>query len=912
MASIKFTPQDYTSTLAMLNHEGANGIIALLKAGRSDDAMGYVSGLIDTWNNRAAARGIAPWEMMNRPNQISFWEPDKIQSKANALDPRIKDLADAYLSARADGAPAANPSASFYLNKDLVEATPSYGSKWKNWYNPGTVVSAYGDKRGGGRASLETQFVQNDDEYKVPEYSFSFDPSLKLSPKSDAQSVYNSFAKVPVGMGYDPARALNTGSTGLNDLDVSQGVAPGLIGDSGRNVETGNPYGFTDTNVSGDVGSGGNNLGSATPIGPAPGGTDFSGANVSAGVGDGGLNPALAPYQPAPGATDFSGSNVSAGVANGVLNPVLQGLTSQPAQTLPPQAAPTIPPGSPEQQIAAVYQQVLGRDGGPGEVGYWAQLLRNGQNDIGSIVSQFQGSPEGQARLIGPQTAQTIGAPQAVQATSPTPQAQSIGSYYGLNPTGTPQQQATNVYQSVLGRTPSADEAGYWAEMLRTGQTDFNKLVTTFQNSPEGRQRLASMPSQDAATISAPQGISVIGSSQQAQTIGAPAASPTIPAGTPEQQVAAVYQQVLGRDGGPGEIGYWASLLRNGQNDLNSIVAKFQSSPEGQARGPAGLSPLVSAQSAPTIQAPAASQGLSIMASPTIPPGSTAQTINDIYQAELGRPAEQAAIDYGAALLSGGKVTAADFAAQVRNSPEAQARRNAFPSQDAATIPAPGASPTVENLGLAPTIGAPSTSPTIGPNFAPTINPVLSPTIPAPNAVNAYQGISPYGFSGANVSGALGAGPQTFGDYYGTGTQNLGLDLPAASSNPIGDFSFSGANVGGFDVNAAPQTGGSGGLVAGFGFDPQASEKAFLNGQAMQIIQQDMAGKGIGNGQNALIASGSITNDAQQNDFVSRQNSNSLQAFLQNAGRPTAAAPTVSAPRVAQGAFAPAPFFGRW
>ena len=305
------------------------------------------------------------------------------------------------------------------------------------------------------------------------------------------------------------------------------------------------------------------------------------------------------------------------------------------------------------------------------------------------------------------------------------------------------------------------------------------------------------------------------------------------------------------------------------------------------------------------------------MASPTISPGSTAQTINDIYQAELGRPAEQAAIDYGNALLSSGKVTAADFAAQVRNSPEAQARRNAFPSQDAATIPAPGASPTVENLGLAPTIPAPAATPTIGPSFAPTINPVLSPTIPAPNAVNAYQGISSYDFSGANVSGALGAGPQTFGDYYGTGagsTQNLGLDLPAANSNPIGDFSFSGANVGGFNVNAAPsqQGGGGGGLVPGFGFDPQASEKAFLNGQAMQIIQQDMAGKGIGNGQNALIASGSITNDAQQNDFVSRQNSNSLQAFLQNAGRPTAAAPVVNAPRVAQGAFAPTPFFGRW
>ena len=763
------------------------------------------------------------------------------------------------------------------------------------WQGISQGATFYQTPKSAQDGSFQNKFYRsggsNDNYQDIGSHRFSGEEGQYFKDKAAFYAANPQMYDPNTSAGFDPSSPLNPGISTQGPSDFL-GIGNGAIGDSGRPVETGNPYGFTGADVSGNVGPGSNDLGNATPVRPLdPYGNNHQGdPNSLDPNGPGGFG---------------AGTNVSAGVGNGVLNPVLQGLASQPAQPAPALTpAPTIPAGPPEQQIAAVYQQVLGRDGGPGEIGYWAQLLRNGQNDIGSIVAQFQGSPEGQARLIGPQTAQTIGAPQAVQATSPTPQAQSVGQFYGtsLNPNGSPTQQATNVYQAVLGRTPSADEAGYWAEMLRTGQTDFNKLVTTFRDSPEGRQRLGSMPSQNAPTIPAPQG----------QTVSAPAATPTIPAGPPEQQIAAVYQQVLGRQGGPDEIGYWASLLRNGQNDLNSIVAKFQASPEGQARGPAGLSPLVASQPAPTIQAPAASQGLSIMASPTIQPGSTAQTVNDIYQAELGRPAEQAAIDYGNALLSSGKVTAADFAAQVRNSPEAQARRNAFPSQDAATIPAPSASPTVENLGLAPLIPAPATSPTIGPNFAPTINPTLSPTIPAPNAVNAYQGIYPYDFSGANVSGALGAGPQTFGDYYGTGTQNLGLDLPAANGNPIGDFSFSGANVGGFDVNAAPQGGGGGGLVPGFGFDPQASEKAFLNGQAMQIIQQDMAGKGIGNGQNALIASGSITNDAQQNDFVSRQNSNSLQAFLQNAGRPTAAAPTVSAPRVAQGAFAPAPFFGRW
>jgi hypothetical protein len=320
---------------------------------------------------------------------------------------------------------------------------------------------------------------------------------------------------------------------------------------------------------------------------------------------------------------------------------------------------------------------------------------------------------------------------------------------------------------------------------------------------------------------------------------------------------------------------------------------------------------------------------------PTISAGSPAQIVNDIYQAELGRPAEAAAIAYGSAILNGGKVTAADFAQQVRNSPEAQARRNSFPSQDAATIPAPAATAPVENFGMTPTIGAPATTPTIGPTFAPTIAPTQVPTIAAPPAVQATSPasstVSPYGFSMSNVSTGFGAIPQTFGSYYGPSagsTSNLGLDLPAAPSNPVGDFNFSGANVGGFDVNApglgaSPQAPADGfAMQQGSGYNPQASQNAYLDSQ---IKNANAANNALDSFNAAITPVGQAPLRAGQ--FVSStgdpglyQNASdyNIQTMVLNqqalAQKPAAviAAKPVVVPKVAQGAFAPVPFYGRW
>lgn len=656
-----------------------------------------------------------------------------------------------------------------------------------------------------------------------------------------------------------PTRFADSITQGVEGVGNTLGTAIGGLGQSAQDA------------LSGLFGPG------PTPLPqPAPGQYDFGqGYDVSGNVGNGSLNPALTPYQPAPGATDFSGQNVSGDVGMRPMHPMLSLPPSQDAPTTPapaatpmvaaPSATPLVASGTPAEQVASIYQAVLHRAPEAGAADYWSAVLNSGKTDFNGILAQIQGSPEAQTvaaqsgNTIGPQFAAPAAAPQAVQAQSPGAQPQSLGSFYGLNANGSPQEQATSVYQSILGRTPSADESGYWGEMIRTGQTDLNRLAQTFRSSPEGQARLSSMPSQDAQTISPV--LSSLVQPQQGQTIGAPNTTPTISnTGTPEQQIASVYQSVLGRQGGPEEVAYWSQVLKNGQNDLSSIAAKFQASPEAQARGPQGLSPLVASQQAPTISAPPATQGLSPLVASNVPPafaptigaGPAAQSINDIYQAELGRPAEQGAIDYGNALVGSGKVTLADFAAQVRNSPEAQARRSMFPSQDAATIGAPSLTPTIDSFGTAPTLGALASAPmvqpdyaqTIGPSFAstiaptqaPTIGPDYAPTIGPSNAFNASQGLSPYDFSGSNVGGGLGAAPQNFGGFYGpsSGTTNLGMDV--TPSNPVGDFSF-GGDVSGFDVNAqaqapapAPQSEAPI-TMGGLTWDPQHAENAYLDSQ---------------------------------------------------------------------------------
>ncbi|WP_375453704.1 DUF4214 domain-containing protein [uncultured Methylobacterium sp.] len=105
--------------------------------------------------------------------------------------------------------------------------------------------------------------------------------------------------------------------------------------------------------------------------------------------------------------------------------------------------------------------------------------------------------------------------------------------------------------------------------------------------------------------------------------------------------------------------------------------------------------------------------------------------------------------------------------------------------------------------------------------------------------------ITPYGFSGANVGGGLGATPQSFGSLYPAG----GATQAPSAGGGIGDpYGFSTMNAGGFDANAKGDPGGEdfgGGSGMGpvsFGSDP-VGELAYLNTQQNQINQQVAAGR---------------------------------------------------------------------
>ncbi|TXM66902.1 hypothetical protein FV226_22760 [Methylobacterium sp. WL12] len=152
-----------------------------------------------------------------------------------------------------------------------------------------------------------------------------------------------------------------------------------------------------------------------------------------------------------------------------------------------------------------------------------------------------------------------------------------------------------------------------------------------------------------------------------------------------------------------------------------------------------------------------------------------------------------------------------------------------------------------------------------------------------------YNAPSPYSFSGGNFGGGLGAQPQSTGGYYPAGGGQSG-------GGGIDPYGFSSQNVGGFDANSfGGGSGGAGGgedfaagtkdfnLSPGFeptasedfssgqgdysgeygggGFNPQASEMAFLRGQ---LDQQYAA--------NARLAASNDTNIAFANQGAAQAN----------------------------------------
>lgn len=190
------------------------------------------------------------------------------------------------------------------------------------------------------------------------------------------------------------------------------------------------------------------------------------------------------------------------------------------------------------------------------------------------------------------------------------------------------------------------------------------------------------------------------------------------------------------------------------------------------------------------------------------------------------------------------------------------------PGMEARVYAPPGLTPTQGPTNTASTIGPGSLTPTFGaPDLTSTIGPpaltgtygppATTPTIGAGSTVPSWSpfggaGIgNPFGFSGANVGGGLGAGPQSFGSLWPVGS---GGGEPAPAADPgsagLGPFDFTNANVGGFDVNAL---GGGGGGTSGpngvndmgisGGFDSEGAMRRVLEQQAADIRRADQAAK---------------------------------------------------------------------
>jgi len=399
MADVLFGKNEFNAALAMLSHEGANGIVKLLNQGKQEEAFKYTAGLIDTWTNRASGTNGNVIDQMSKPYQITDWDRNQsvIDKKALGLDTRIRDMAAAYVQGRLGGNDAIHPKANFYLNKDLVDAfhlenPQKYTQSYRNWYDGANDVVSYGDKGRGGKNSTETQFVSTTKDRKVADsYKLVSRGDLNLKPTDSAQNLYFLSSGDPK-FSVDPGARINAP---LGHIDVSQGLgddgspelanytfgldgpqqtaryfapdsdaAPtrptgtgivGALNDFSDGITEGlEGAGRAAADVAGQIGGAISGLFPGTPQ-PAPGPYDFANGSTAGGDtpnGDFGAGITPQPPAPAPGPYDFAGGfNPSGGTPNGSFGDGITQPGSQTAPTLPPTQSPTIGTGP---QAAAV------------------------------------------------------------------------------------------------------------------------------------------------------------------------------------------------------------------------------------------------------------------------------------------------------------------------------------------------------------------------------------------------------------------------------------------------------------------------------------------------------------------------------------------------------------------------------
>lgn len=666
-----------------------------------------------------------------------------------------------------------------------------------------------------------------------------------------------------------------------------------------------------------------------TPSGPAPGVTDFSGVDVSGGVGNGSLNPVLSPFQPAPGATDFSGTNVSVNVQPGTINPgLIPGDTAFSGRF------------DPSAYLAA--NADVAADAGA-RANPWQHYLQYGLNEGRAI--------DARGDRFDPSKYASQNADVVAAGWDPAQHYAQFGATEGraapiIGPDGTVQL-AQNFAQ---GLTIGPQQANTIAptQVGTAGPSGIFDAAAYLRNNPDLAAARVD-PVEHFLRFGADEGriIDDNGDRFDAKTYGAQNAD-VLAAGMDPLLHYVKFGAAEGRQApiiGPDGTVRMVSNLGIGSPIASDLAGQLLQAEEVQRRGDpqAGLT-IGPGPTAPTIGA-----------GPAVQPVGAGQAFRGLDPTEYVKANADLAADAGASAdpighflrfgqaenrpltLDGQRFDGAAYlaanpdVARAGMSPlehylefggkEWRQAQTIGPDGTTHTIGpdffAPGVqAPSAQTIQaiLHPTIGAPPVTPTIGP-------PALTPTIgagPAVQATSPSLNVGAYDFSNANVGGALGASPQSFGSFHGT--SNLGMDMgqPQAQTGGIGQFGFSNANVGGFDVNGfGGSSQASGGEAYGpptysSNFNPQSSQNAYLDSQVNFANQQNAALDAF----NPAIRNGMLTSSTGDPGIykaAADYNVATLAANQANLAKPRApAAAPVNVPRVAQGAFAPAPFVGRW
>ena len=583
----------------------------------------------------------------------------------------------------------------------------------------------------------------------------------------------------------------HAGADGFGDGISLRGETLGHIGDIGTPYETGDAYGFSGTNVSGGVGNGANTLGGATPFGDVSQYAFGSGTNV--GGGPNGSFGGLAGLLETGGSQGFSGTNVSGDVAGGMFGPTPRGFDGA--------------------GYLAANQDVAAAGMNP-----WEHFTKYGQaegralnlsGDRFSGTSYLAANPDVAAAGMNPlehymkygaAEGRTIGAP-------------GLTGTIGFG-TSTP----------TLGSVPTTGTIGAGAA---TGAIGAGSAIGALPANFDSVAYLLANPDVAASGMDAGQHYRLYGA-QEGRSIGAPGLTATqgAPGLTPTFS-AVTDTPTIGAGPTTPTIGAGPATIAFDGGEYLKANADVAAS---------GMSPLEHYLNY------GMKEGRAI--------NTLGQHFNGDAYLAANRDVAMAGLDPLAHFMKFGAQEArtlapTDWASPLTATTEVTPQGASWlaslvgPGPATNTIGAPAFTQTIGPGGLSPTIGAGPTVPTIGAG-------------PTQQAWSPGGGISnPYGFSGANVGGGLGATAQSFGSFYGPTPG--GGDAGSASgggSNVSDPFSFTQANVGGFDVNAGgggAQGGGGPNSVNEMGisggFDAEGAMRRVLEQQAADIRRADQAAK---------------------------------------------------------------------